>query len=144
MVKNAEQISDLLASCRTIAIVGLSAKPERPSYEVAEYLQAHGYRIIPINPTYAGIDILDEHCYPTLKQAAAVLSEEGVAIDIVDCFRRQDHMLTVVEDAIEARARCIWMQLGITNEAAAACAQKAGLDVVMDRCMKTEHARLSR
>lgn len=134
-------IPALLAECRTIAVVGLSAKSERPSHEVAQYMQAHGYRIIPVNPTYAGTYILGEHCYPTLTQAAAALSEQGTQIDLVDCFRKPEHIMSIVDEAIAVSARCIWMQLGIVNQPAASKAQAAGLTVIMDKCIKVEHAR---
>ena len=126
---------------RTIVVVGLSAHPDRPSHEVAAYMQAHGYRIIPVNPTYAGTHILGEHCYATLRQAEAMLAENAIGIDIVNCFRRAEHMMTVVEEAIEARARAVWMQLGVVNHAAAEKATAAGLAVVMDKCIKIEHVR---
>ncbi len=137
-------IPALLAECRTIAVVGLSAKPDRPSHEVAQYMQAHGYRIIPVNPTYAGTHILGEHCYPTLTQAAAELSEQGTQIDLVDCFRKPEHIMPIVEEAIAIGARCVWMQLGIVHQEAASKAQAAGLPVVMDKCIKVEHARAVR
>jgi hypothetical protein len=120
-------IPALLSESQTIAVVGLSAQANRPSHEVAAYLQSKGYRIIPVNPTYAGGTILSEHCYPTLTSAAHFLSEEGVTIDIVDCFRRPEHMAAIAQEAIAIRARCIWMQLGIVDPVAAAIAQKAGL-----------------
>jgi predicted CoA-binding protein len=134
-------IPSLLAECRTIAVVGLSAKPDRASHGVARYLQAHGYRIIPVNPTYAGTPILGEHCYSTLTQAAKMLSEEGVNIDLVDCFRKPEFIMSIVDEAIAIAARCVWMQLGIVDHAAAAKASAAGLVVVMDKCLKIEHAR---
>src|SRR3954454_21158966 len=111
-----DSIAAILADCRTIAVVGLSADPTRPSHGVARYMQANGYRIIPVNPTYAGTHILGEHCYATLTQAKATLSEEGVAIDLVDCFRRSEHIMPIVEEAIAIGARGVWMQLGIINE----------------------------
>lgn len=134
-------IPSLLAECRTIAVVGLSAKPDRASHGVARYLQAHGYRIIPVNPTYAGTPILGEHCYSTLTQAAKMLSEEGVHIDLVDCFRKPEFIMSIVDEAIAIAARCVWMQLGIVDHPAAAKASAAGLVVVMDKCLKIEHAR---
>jgi predicted CoA-binding protein len=141
MTNATASIPALLSDCRTIAVVGLSANPDRDSHEVAAYLQAQGYRIIPINPTYAGTEILGEHCHATLTQAARKLSDEGVAIDLVDCFRRPEHIMSITEEAIQIAARCLWMQLGIVNEAAASRAQAAGLVVVMDKCLKIEHAR---
>jgi predicted CoA-binding protein len=134
-------IPALLANCRTIAVVGLSANSSRASHQVASYMQAHGYRIIPVNPTYAGTYILEEHCYATLTQAAKMLSEEGVSIDMVDCFRKSEHIMSIVDEAIAIRASCLWTQLGIVDEAAAAKARAAGLAVVMDKCLKIEHAR---
>lgn len=132
-------IADLLRDARTIAVVGLSAHADRPSHEVAEYLQAQGYRIIPVNPTYAGTHILGEHCYATLTLAAQAVSPETGKIDIVDCFRRSEHIEPIVDEAIVVGAGCVWMQLGVENEAAAEKARKAGLAVVMDKCIKIEH-----
>jgi hypothetical protein len=141
MTPSPQSIPELLANSRTIAIVGLSAKDERPSYQVAQYMQAHGYRIIPVNPTYAGEHILGEHCYATLTKAAQSLGEEGVLIDIVDCFRRSDAIEPIADEAIAIRAQCLWMQIGVINEEAAAKARNAGLLVVMDHCIRVEHMR---
>ena len=138
MPKAFESIPQLLSAARTIAVVGLSSKPERASYQVAAYLQQHGHRIIPVNPTYAGQSILGEHCYATLAQVA---KEHGV-IDIVDCFRKAEDILPIAEQALAIGARCLWMQLGIVNEDAARLAQKAGMLVVMDHCLKIEHQAL--
>lgn len=135
MPKAFESITELLSAARTIAVVGMSSRPERASHQVASYLQQHGHRIIPVNPTYAGQSILGEHCYATLTQVA---KEHGV-IDIVDCFRKSQDILSIAEDAVAIGARCLWMQLGIVNENAARVAQKAGMTVVMDRCLKIEH-----
>lgn len=132
-------IPELLRDARTIAVVGLSAHEDRPSHEVAAYLQAHGYRVIPVNPTYAGTHILGEHCYATLTQAARAVSAETGKIDIVDCFRRSEHIEPIVDEAIAIGAGSIWMQLGVVNEAAARKAEAAGLAVVMDHCIKIEH-----
>lgn len=130
----------LLTDSRTIAVVGLSIKEERASYQVAHYLQAHDYRIIPVNPAYAGRSILGEPCYATLAEAAAALAPQ--AIDIVDCFRKSEDILPIARDAIAIKARCLWMQFDIVNEEAAALAKAAGLEVVMDHCLKIEHAKL--
>lgn len=138
MQKAFESIPQLLSAARTIAVVGLSNKPDRASHEVASYLQQHGHRIIPINPTYAGQSILGEHCYATLTLAAR---EHGV-IDIVDCFRKSEDILPIAEQAVAIGARCLWLQLGIVNEAAAQLARKAGMMVVMDHCLKLEHLAL--
>jgi predicted CoA-binding protein len=135
MPKAFDSIQQLLSAARTIAVVGLSSRPERASHQVASYLQQHGHRIIPVNPTYAGQSILGEHCYATLTQ---VSREHGV-IDVVDCFRKSEDILPVAEQAIAIGARCLWMQLGIVNEEAARLAHKAGMMVVMDRCLKIEH-----
>jgi len=135
MSKAFDSISELLFVARTIAVVGLSTKPERASRQVAGYLQQHGHRIIPVNPTYAGQSILGEHCYATLTQAS---KEHGV-IDIVDCFRKPQDILPIAEEAAAIGARCLWMQLGIVNEQAAELAREAGMMVVMDRCLKLEH-----
>lgn len=132
-------LAALLRDARTIAVVGLSPKPERPSHEVAAYLQAQGYRIIPVNPGHAGDTILGEHCHATLTLAAEAVSAQTGGIDIVDCFRRPEHIDAIVDEAIAVGARCVWMQLGVVNEAAAQKAAEAGLDVVMDKCIKIEH-----
>lgn len=132
-------IPQILKDSKTIAVVGMSAKPDRASHGVARYLQQQGYRVIPVNPTYAGQDILGEKVYASLPDAAAAL---GGSIDVVDCFRKADDMLPIARDAVAVRAGCMWMQLGVANQAAADLARAAGLDVVMDRCMKIEHAAL--
>lgn len=142
-VQDSTPLDDLLRDARTIAVVGLSAQAQRPSHEVARYLQENGYRIIPVNPQYAGTHILGEHCYPTLTQAAQAVSAETGTIDIVDCFRRPEHIDAIVDEAIGIGAQCIWMQLGVENVAAAAKAKTAGLQVVMDKCIKIEHRRHS-
>lgn len=127
------QIRQMLETASTIAIVGLSDKPDRESYRVAEYLQTHGYRIIPVNPT---VDtVLGESSY-------ARVADIPETIDIVDVFRKPDAVVAVVADAIEAGARVVWMQLGVVNQEAAKKAEAAGLQVVMDRCIKIEHRRL--
>lgn len=131
----------LFARNRTIAVVGLSAKTYRPSHEVASAMQAYGYRIIPVNPMFAGTYILDEYCYATLTEAAAALHSEGLGIDIVDCFRRPEEIGPVADEAIAIHARVLWMQIGVINQAAAAKARAAGLQVVMDRCIKIDAAR---
>jgi predicted CoA-binding protein len=138
MPKAFESIPQLLSAARTVAVVGLSSKPERASHQVASYLQQHGHRIIPVNPTYAGSSILGEHCYATLTQ---VSKEHGV-IDIVDCFRKAADIPQIAEEAIAIGARCLWMQLGIVNDQAAQLARKAGMMVVMDHCLKLEHRAL--
>ena len=132
-------IPQILKDSKTIAVVGMSNKPERASHGVAHYLQQQGYRVIPVNPTYEGQEILGEKVYASLQDAAAAA---GVRIDIVDCFRKSEDMLPIARDAVAVRAACLWMQLGVVNQDAADLARAAGLDVVMDHCMKIEHAAL--
>ena len=139
MTQNPPSIPELLKRSHTIAVVGLSAKNNRPSYEVAEYLQKHGYRIVPVNPAYAGTHIMNELCYSSLQDAAAALAKDRVKIDIVDCFRKSDAIVPIAEDAIAIGAACLWMQLGVINEEAAAKARTNGMTVIMDHCLKIEH-----
>jgi predicted CoA-binding protein len=130
----AAEIRALLTRARTVAMVGLSQDPLRPSYFVAVYLQAAGYRIFPVNPRYAGQTILGRPVHATLR-------EIGEHIDIVDIFRRPSEVLPVVEEAVAVGADAVWMQLTVINVEAARRARAAGLTVVMDRCMKVEHGR---
>lgn len=123
----------ILGQCRRIAVVGLSANEMRPSYFAAKYLQDHGYDIVPVNPNYT--EILGQKCYASLEDIPG-------AVDMVDLFQRADQVMPFVEQAIRIKAKVIWMQLGIVNEAAAQKARAAGLDVIMDRCVKIEYARL--
>lgn len=135
-------IPQILNESKTIAVVGLSNKPDRVSHEVAEYLQSHGYRIVPVNPSYAGQQILGETVHASLQDAADALAPGGQRIDVVDCFRKSEDIPPLVRDAIAIRAGCLWMQLGIENQQAADLARAAGLDVVMDHCIKIEHRKL--
>ena len=123
----------ILSENRVIAVVGLSADWFRPSYFAAKYMQEHGYRVIPVNPKYA--EILGEKCYPSLQ----AIPEK---VEIVDVFRKSADVPPVAEAAIAIGAKVLWQQLGVRNEAAAAKAQAAGLEAVMDRCVKIEHGRL--
>lgn len=123
----------ILRSARTLAVVGLSAEWHRPSFFAAKYMQEHGYRIIPVNPRYA--EILGERCHASLETI-----EEHV--DIVDVFRKTEDVLPIARQAIAIGANCLWQQIGVKNLEAAQLAAEAGLDVVMDRCVKIEHARL--
>lgn len=125
----------ILASSRTLAVVGLSPQWHRPSFFAAKYMQEHGYTIVPVNPT--ATEILGHRCYPSVTAAA-----REHRIDLVDCFRRSEDIAPIAEEAIAIGARCLWMQIGVVHDAAAARARAAGLDVVMDRCVKIEHARL--
>ena len=136
-------IEQILTTTRTVAVVGLSNKRERASYEVAEYLQSQGYEILPVNPAYAGQEILGRPVHATLQEAANALAKEGRRIDVVDCFRKPEEIPPIAKDAIDVRAGALWMQLGIENRVAADLARAAGLDVVMDHCMLIEHRKLA-
>ncbi|MDT3679685.1 MAG: CoA-binding protein [Burkholderiaceae bacterium] len=123
----------ILKTCRTIAIVGLSAQWHRPSFFAAKYMQEHGYRIVPVNPRYP--EVLGERCYASLRDIPH-------PVDMVDVFRATDEVGPVADDAIAIGAKCLWQQLGVRNLEADARARAAGLDSVMNRCVKIEHARL--
>ena len=123
----------LLATCKVIAVVGLSADWFRPSYFAAKYMQAHGYTVIPVNPRYP--DILGERCYQSLRDIP-------VKVDMVDVFRNTEDVGPIADDAIAIGAKVLWQQLGVHNIEAAARAEAAGLECVVDRCVKIEHARL--
>lgn len=125
----------ILHDNRRIAVVGISAEWHRPSYFVGKYLLEHGYTMIPVNPKYA--ELLGQRCYPDLGAARA-----AGPIDMVDCFRKAEDIGPLAQQAIDIGARCLWMQLGVVNEPAKQRARGAGLDVVMDRCVKIEHGRL--
>jgi predicted CoA-binding protein len=140
MSKN--RIEEILTKYKTVAIVGLSRDPSKDSHSVAEYLQAQGYKIIPINPTTN--EILGEKSYETLLDIPPQIQK---TIEIVDIFRPSEDVPAIVEQAIELKEKndkpyVIWMQLGIINEQAAAAARAAGLEVVMNRCMRQEHKKL--
>lgn len=130
------EIADLLSSIRTIALVGASDRPDRPSYDVMKFLQDHGYRVLPVNPSITGEHIHGEFVWREL-------SEIGDRIDMVDIFRRSAGAGDAVDQAIASGAKAVWMQLGVVNDVAAMRAEAAGLKVVMDRCPKIEIARLS-
>ena len=130
-----EEIRTVLSRCKTIAVVGISPKEDRPSYTVASYLKSKGYKIIPVRPD--GETILGEKVYHSLQEIPP-----EVNIDIVDIFRRSEDVLPVVEEAIQCGAKVIWMQEGVIHPEAGASAERAGLQVVMDRCIKKDHQRL--
>ena len=132
-------VAAILSSSRTIAVVGLSANSARTSHEVATYMQKHGYRIVPINPNHAGEAILGETCYADLPSAADALLEQGQRIEIVNCFRRAEDIPPIASQAIQIAARSLWMQLGISHLESAQKAQAAGIQVVMNRCIKIDH-----
>ena len=123
----------ILQENHVIAMVGLSANWYRPSFFAAKYMLDHGYRVIPVNPSYQ--EVLGQKCYAALRD----IPEQ---VDLVDCFRKSEEITPLAEDAIAIGAKTLWMQIGVINEAAAAKARKAGLDVVMNRCVKIEYARL--
>ena len=131
-----DEIADLLAHTRTIAMVGASDRPDRPSYGVMKFLQEHGYRVLPVNPQITGEHVHGEYVWRDLAQI-------GEPIDMVDVFRNSEAAGEAVDQAIAAGAKSVWMQLGVVNEAAAAKAEAAGLRVVMDHCTKIEISRLN-
>lgn len=133
MIEDIAGLRTLLANTRSIAVVGLSANWNRPSYFAAKYMLERGYTIIPVNPMYE--EVLGQRCYPSL---AAIPHP----VDMVDVFRKPDEVMPVVEDAIAIGAKSLWLQLGVINHEAVARAEAAGLAVVMDRCVKIEYARL--
>ena len=122
----------ILRTHKTLAVVGLSAQWHRPSYFAAKYMQEHGYRIVPVNPTYP--EILGEKSYKSLRDIP-------VPVDIVDCFRKSAEIPAIAEDAIAIGAKVLWMQLGVQSDEARRRAEAAGLEVVEDRCVKIEHGR---
>lgn len=130
---DSQKLRRILTENRRIAVVGLSADPMRPSYFAAKYLKDHGYEIVPVNPKYT--EILGEKCYPSLKDVPG-------KVDVVDLFQKPDRIPGLVDQAITIGARVVWMQLGIVHNEAAQKAEAAGLEVIMDRCMKIEYARL--
>ncbi len=133
MADDIQTLRRILHDNRVIAVVGLSANWYRPSFFAAKYMLEHGYTIVPVNPAYK--EVLGQKCYASLRDIPT-------KVDIVDCFRKTEEILPIAEDAIAIGARVLWQQLGVTNEAAACKAEAAGLDSVMNRCVKIEHARL--
>ena len=123
----------ILKQSRVLAVVGLSADWYRPSYFAAKYMQEHGYRVIPVNPKYP--EILGEKCYPSLRAIPH-------KVDLVDIFRKSQDVMPIAEEAIAIGAKVLWQQLGVRNEEAAARARAAGLEAILDRCVKIEHGRL--
>jgi predicted CoA-binding protein len=132
---DSHDIAQLLQNVRTIAMVGASDRPDRPSNGVMKFLQGHGYRVIPVNPTITGEHIHGEYVWRELGQI-------GEPIDMVDIFRRSSEVGAIVDQAIEIGAKAVWMQLGVIDEEAASRAEAAGLKVVMDHCPKIEIIRL--
>ena len=133
MIDDVAGLRRILMQCRTIAVVGLSANWHRPSYFAAKYMLEHGYTVIPVNPAYK--EVLGQACYPSLRDVPQ-------QVDMVDCFRRAEDIPSIADEAIGIGARVLWMQLGVINPEAVRKAEAAGLEVVMDRCVKIEYARL--
>ena len=130
-----EELKEIFKNCKTVAVVGISPKEDRPSFRVAAYLQSKGYRIIPVRPD--GDTILGEKVYPHLMEIP-----EWIEIDVVDIFRKSEEVPPIVEEAIRRGAKIIWMQEGVIHQKAGEEAERAGLKVVMDRCIKKEHQRV--
>jgi predicted CoA-binding protein len=133
MADDIASLRRILATSKTIAVVGLSADWFRPSYFAAKYMQEHGYRVIPVNPRYESV--LGQRCYKSVRDIPE-------PVDIVDVFRRTEDVGPIADDAIAIGAKVLWQQLGVKNTEAAAKAEAAGLESVMDRCVKIEHARI--
>lgn len=133
MQNDDQKIKELLKKSRTIAVVGLSPDPDKPSFEVASYLKEHGYKIIPVRPNTE--EVLGEKAYGSLAEIPG-------SIDIVDVFRKSEFIPEIVDEAIRIKAKAVWMQLGLRHEEAAKKAEQAGLTVIQDRCMLVEHRRL--
>jgi uncharacterized protein len=130
-----QEIKDMLWNVKTIAVIGISPKEDRPSYIVASYLKSNGYRIIPVRPD--GEEILGEKVYHSLSEIP-----KEISVDVVDIFRRSEEVPPIVEEAIQRGANVVWMQEGVLHKEAGEKAEEAGLKVVMDRCIKKEHQRL--
>ncbi|HKE53760.1 MAG TPA: CoA-binding protein [Actinomycetota bacterium] len=129
------ELRSILGEARTVAVVGLSSNPSRPSYEIAEYLQSKGYRIVPVNPNET--EVLGERAYPTLADIP-----ENIEVDVVDVFRRAEQTPDVAQQAVARGAKVLWLQEGISNEEARQIGEAAGLSVVMGVCMRQESKRL--
>ena len=135
MADDISTLRRILHQNRRVAVVGLSAEWHRPSFFVAKYLQSHGYQVFPVNPRYAGTEILGLPC-------VASLADLKGPVDMVDVFRRTEDVLPIAKQAIEIGARCLWQQIGVVNREADELVRSKGMDSVMDRCVKIEHARL--
>ena len=133
MIDDIQDLRRILAENRVIAVVGLSANWYRPSFFAAKYMMEHGYAVIPVNPAYR--EVLGQKCYASLRDIP-------VKVDIVDCFRKTGEIVPIAEEAVAIGAKVLWQQIGVKSEAAARMAEAAGLDAVIDRCVKIEHARL--
>ena len=143
MPSGEDDVVQKILGMKIVAVVGLSKDPSKPSHDVAKYLLEHGYQIIPVNPTVQ--EVLGQKSYPSLLELPDDLKRK---VDVVDIFRREEDVPPIVDEAMQLHSalghpKAIWMQLGIVNEQAATAARDAGMDVVMDRCMKIEHNRFS-
>lgn len=136
MSNDTQTLQRILRETKTIAVVGMSSEPSRPSFYVTEHMQESGYRIVPVNPRYAGTTMLGETCYATL-------ADIPFAVDMVNVFRRTEDVLPFAEQAIAIGAKCLWQQLGISNLEADALVRAAGMDSVYDHCLMVEHRRLA-
>lgn len=134
-MSESDDVRAILRTCRTVAVVGLSPRPERDSHRVARYMQAQGWRIVPVNPMAAGQTLLGEPVYPSLTEAA-----RQERIELVDCFRNSANIPPIVDEAIAIGATALWLQLGVQHDVAAARARAAGLRVVQNRCLMVDHA----
>ena len=128
-----DQVKAILRDSKTIAVVGLSDNWQRPSNFAVKYMKNHGYKIIPVNPRYS--EILGEKCYANLREIPE-------SVDIVDCFRKEADLPSILDDSLHIGAKCLWQQLGIMNLKVASIAASSGMNVIVDRCVKIEHARL--
>ena len=135
MAADIETIRGILVERKVIAVVGLSANWWRPSFFAAKYMQDHGYRIIPVNPNYD--EVLGEACYPSLEAIP-----QDIGVDVVDVFQKSEAATAVAKSAVGIGAKVLWLQIGVINDEAKSIAERGGLDVVMDRCVKIEHGRL--
>lgn len=136
MNNDIQTLQRILKETKTIAVVGMSSVPARPSFYVSEHMQQHGYRVIPVNPRYAGTTILGETCY-------GELADIPFPVDMVNVFRPSEDVLPFAEQAVAIGAKCLWQQLGIANLQADALVRAAGLDSVYNRCLMVEHRRLA-
>ncbi len=130
-----QNVKEILTSAKTIAVVGISKNPEKPSYRVAEYLKNAGYNVIPVNPNYD--EVLSKKCYPDLRSV-------DVAIDIVDVFRKSEDVMPIAKEAAELGIKCFWMQLGIKNDEARKFLEEKGITVIDDTCIKIFHSSMKR
>ncbi len=133
MIDTDSSLRQILMACRTIAVVGISMDEDKPSHYVSKYMQQHGYRIVPVNPRYT--HVLGEACYPSLESVP-------FALDMVDVFRRTQDVLPIAQSAMAIKTHCLWQQIGVVNLEADALVKAAGMQSVLDRCLKVEHARL--